>query len=84
MLLLEKYKTYIMKKQKNAKRTIAATIIISAIIWGLIFINSATELKGTDCYDKIQNLLVVGAVSHLILIWIPLAILFRKKKINKI
>ncbi len=67
-----------MTKKKNAKKTIAAAVIASAIIWGLIIVGSATALKGTDCYDKIQNLLVIGVIAHIIIIWAPLALLFRK------
>ena len=67
-----------MTKKKNAKKTIAAAVIASAIIWGLIIVGSATALKGTDCYDKIQNLLVIGVIAHIIIIWAPLTLLFRK------
>ena len=64
-------------------KTIGALIIASAIIWGAVILGSSYALKGTECYDKIQNILVGGVVSHMILIWGPLALLFKKiKKIN--
>ena len=67
------------KKQK----TIGSFMIASAIIWGAVMVGSAFVLKGTECYDKIQNILVGGVISHIILIWGPLAILFKKTKDTK-
>jgi hypothetical protein len=61
-------------------KTIGAFIIASAIIWGAVIAGSSYALKGTECYDKIQTILVAGVISHLILIWGPVAILFRKKR----
>jgi hypothetical protein len=66
-----------MNKQK---KTIGALIIASAIIWGAVIVGSSAALRGTECYTEIQNILVGGVVSHLILIWGPLGILFRKRK----
>lgn len=63
---------------KKAK-TIGVLIIASAIIWGAVIIGSSYALKGTDCYNKIQNILVGGVVSHIILIWGSLALSFKKK-----
>ena len=64
-------------------KTISAFIIASAIIWGAVIIGSSYALKGTLCYDKIQNILIGGVLSHIILIWGSLALLFREKKENK-
>ncbi len=61
-------------------KTIGALIIASAIIWGAVIVGSSYALEGTECYDKIQNILVGGVVSHMILIWGPLALLFKKRK----
>ena len=63
-------------------KTIGAFIIVSSIIWGAVILGSSYALKGTGCYDEIQNILVGGAISHIILIWGPLAILFRKRSEN--
>jgi len=63
-------------------KTIGAFIIGSAIIWGAVIIGSSYALKGTECYDKIQNILVGGVLSHIILIWGPLALLFKKRNKN--
>jgi len=62
------------------KGTIGTFIIASAIIWGTIIIGCSLALRGTECYSKIQNILAVGFVVHLILIWGPLAILLFKKE----
>jgi hypothetical protein len=64
-------------------KTIGAFIIASAIIWGAVIVGSSYALKGTECYDKIQNILVGGVLSHIILIWGPLALLFKKTKESK-
>ena len=61
-------------------KTIGAFVIASAIIWGAVILGSSYALKGTECYDKIQTILVGGVLSHIILIWGPMAILFKKNK----
>lgn len=61
-------------------KTIGALIIASAIIWAAVIVGSASALKGTECYNEIQNILAGGVVSHLILIWGPLVIFLKKKK----
>lgn len=60
--------------------TIGAIIIASAIIWGIVIIGSSYALKGTACYEKIQNILVGGVLAHIILIWSPMAFFLKKKK----
>jgi len=67
---------------KNVK-TIGALIIASAIIWGVVIVGSSYALKGTDCYSEIQNILAGGVIMHLILIWGPMGILYKKLKEGK-
>jgi len=62
------------------KKTIGVFIIGSAIIWGAVIIGSSFALKGTECYDKIQNILFFGCMAHLILIWGPMGALVAKMK----
>ena len=61
-------------------KTIGAFMIASAIIWGAVIIGCSFALKGTGCYDSIQNILIGGVISHIILLWGPLALLFKKTK----
>jgi hypothetical protein len=61
-------------------KTIGAYIIASAIIWAAVIIGCAYVLKGTECYGKIQNILSGGVIAHIILIWGPLVILFKKAR----
>jgi hypothetical protein len=63
--------------------TVGAFVIASAVIWGAIIIGCSYALKGTECYEKIQNILAAGASSHLILIWGPLSLLLSKKTKEK-
>ena len=64
-------------------KSIGAFTIASAIIWGAVIIGCSYALKGTECYDQIQNILVGGVVIHILFIWGPLAIIFKKTKENK-
>jgi len=64
-------------------KSIGAFTIASAIIWGVVILVCSVALKGTECYDKIQNILVGGVVTHIILIWGPLGMIFNKIKENK-
>ena len=64
-------------------KSIGGFTIASAIIWAAVILGCSAVLKGTECYDKIQNILVGGVITHIILIWGPLAILFKKAKENK-
>ena len=59
-------------------KSIGAFIIASALIWGTVMVGSSMALKGTECYQNIQNILFGGFITHLILIWGPMTILFRK------
>ncbi len=59
-------------------KPIGAFIIASAIVWGAVIVGCSLTLSGTECYGKIQNVLVGGFLAHLILIWGPMTILIRK------
>lgn len=61
-------------------KTIGAIIIGSAIIWGAVIVGSALALRGTGCYDQIQNILVGGILGHIVLIWSPLALQAKNKQ----
>ena len=63
-------------------KSIGAFIIGSAIIWGAVIVGCSLALKGTECYRSIQNILVAGVITHLVLIWAPLIIVFKKSKTN--
>lgn len=62
------------------KSTVGALIIGSAIIWAAVIVGSSMALKGTGCYANIQNILVFGVISHLILIWGPFVAIMNKSK----
>ena len=64
-------------------KSIGAFTIASAIIWGAVILGCSFALKGTECYGNIQNILVGGVLSHIILIWGPLAVIFNKAKERK-
>ena len=66
------------KINQMKKSTLGALIIASALIWGAVIIGCSLALKGTECYDKIQNILVAGVITHIILIWGPLVALASK------
>jgi hypothetical protein len=62
------------------KGRLGAIIIASAIIWAAVITGCALELKGSECYSEIQFILSGGVVAHIILIWGPMVVLFRKIK----
>ena len=62
-------------------KNIGYFIIGSAIIWGAVILGCSAALSGTECYDKIQNYLILGTLAHLLFIWGPLADIVKKKKI---
>ena len=64
---------------KKKTLSIGALIIGSAIIWGAVIVGCSFALKGTECYQEIQNILVGGTITHLILIWGPMAALIMKR-----
>lgn len=66
-----------MKKKKNI---LGYYIIASALIWGLTIVAAALKLRGTDCYQEISILFILGASFHLIFIWGPLAAQLKKQK----
>jgi hypothetical protein len=61
-------------------KLIGVFIIASVIIWEAVILASSYALKDTGCYGKIQNILAGGAILHMILIWGPLVLLFKKKE----
>ena len=65
---------------EKKKKSIGLFIIISALIWGAVIVASAYVLKGTECYDKVQNVLIGGVFAHMFFIWGPLALVFKKTK----
>lgn len=62
------------------KRSLGALIIASAIIWGAVIIGCSVVLDGTECYGKIQNILIAGVITHLLFIWGPIIILFKNSR----
>jgi hypothetical protein len=62
------------------KKSIGFYIIASAIIWGAVIFGCSLKLKGTECYDEISYILASGAIFHLLFLWGPLAIQFKKTK----
>lgn len=60
-------------------RTIGIFIIASAIVWAAVIVGTSAALSGTACYGKIQNILVGGMITHLILIWGPMVASISKK-----
>ena len=63
--------------------TIGSCIIGSTILWGAVILGCSFRLKGTGCYDEISNILIMGASFHLLLIWGPLAVQFKKQDKDK-
>ena len=61
-------------------RSTGALIIASAVIWGGVIIATSYSLRETDCYEKIQTILVGGVLAHILLVWAPMAIMIRKMK----
>lgn len=62
------------------KSTFGILIIGSALIWGAVIVGCSLALKGTGCYDKIQNILAAGVITHIILIWGPFIAIMNKRK----
>ena len=62
---------------------IGALMIASAIIWGAVIIGCSWKIKGTECYDQIQNILAGGTFAHIILIMGPMGAMFGKMKKQK-
>jgi len=60
-----------MKTRRN--KVFAISIIVSAIVWGLVMVGCSVSLKGTGCYEHISFILFGGAASHIIVVF-PLLI----------
>ncbi|MFC2079875.1 hypothetical protein ACFLRQ_00210 [Bacteroidota bacterium] len=56
------------KKTASLAIIIGSLVIASALIWGFVIIGTSNALKGTECYDEIQNYLFGGVSMHIILI----------------
>lgn len=67
---------------KSEKGKFGYFIISSAIVWGAVIIGCALKLKGTPCYAQISPILIGGSTFHLLFIWVPLALQFKKKKLE--
>ncbi len=65
--------------KKNFFTSIGIYIIFSAIIWGAVLIGCSYKLQGTGCYNGISQILYAGTGVHFILIWGPVATMFKKK-----
>ena len=59
-------------------KSIGIFIITSALIWGAMIIGCSLKLKGTGCYSEISYILSLGFIAHLIFVWGPLIIRFKK------
>lgn len=66
-----------MEKKKNM---LGYYIIGSAIIWGAVIVGCSFKLKDTECFNEIFLILSSAAGIHLILIWGPLAIQWKKRR----
>lgn len=56
-----------MKKGKFAL-TVGTAIILTAIVWGAVIIGCSLKLKGTGCYHEIQNILVGGTLTNIMIL----------------
>ena len=65
---------------ENKKKTIGIYIIASAIIWGAVIIGCSLKLKDSGCFVDISYILSTASVIHLLFIWGPVAIQFKKLK----
>ncbi|MCK5028349.1 MAG: hypothetical protein KAR57_01855 [Bacteroidales bacterium] len=61
------------------KGAIGYFIIGSAIIWGAIIVGCSLKLRGTSYYEEISPVLIGGMLTHLFLIWGPLAVQLKKR-----
>jgi hypothetical protein len=62
-----------MKKNKSGIR-----MIISAVIWGTVLIACTMVLKGTPYKEKINYIITMGILFHLMFIWAPIGKEIRK------
>lgn len=69
-------------KKKTTAIQSGILIIISALIWGAVIVGCSLKLRGTECYDQISTILFIGVIMHFILIWTPMGIYFKNKKLN--
>ncbi len=60
------------------KNKLGYFIIGSAMVWAAVIIATAILLMNIPKREIILNILSVGFIAHLLFIWIPIAIIFRK------
>ena len=56
------------QRMKTEAMKTGVMIIVNACIWGLVILSCSHALKGTGAYEEIQNILVGGAGSTMLLI----------------
>ncbi|NQV16950.1 MAG: hypothetical protein HQ534_00170 [Armatimonadetes bacterium] len=66
--------------KKKSEFKSGLTIILSALIWGGVIIWTSTILKGTPYKDEIRNIISGATSAHLLFIWAPIGIIFKKEK----
>ena len=62
------------------KGQIGYFIIASAVVWGAVLIGCALVLKGTPYKEEVNRIIMGGSVFHLLFIWSPMGLQFRKNK----
>lgn len=70
---------------KKPTFVIGIIIIVNACIWGLTMIRSSRALQGTGAYEEIQNILVAGSSTSLIVVGgglAGLAVLLKKRDLE--
>ena len=69
-------------RQKKGKVAIShgLFIILSAVIWGAVMIFTSIVLKGTEFKSEVSRIIQGASAAHLLFIWAPLGIIFKKEK----
>lgn len=71
------------KAKKTKSLTLGALITGSAIIWAAVLLACSFKLKGTECYKEIQNILAIGVITHILVIWGPMGAMLKKMRTDK-
>lgn len=66
------------EKTKSSILKPGATIIASAIIWGVVMIVASSALKGTELKNEVLRIIHYGTIAHFLLIWAPLGFIAQK------
>ncbi len=61
-------------------KSVGFFIISSAIIWGAVMIGVTILVKDSPNKHMINMILTMGATTHLLFIWAPLGVMFKKMK----